>query len=137
MGFGEEIQGISAQDIYERIHPDDRHISFEQQKEVASGKVTSKPAEYCWKVNSGNTIGLVINVGLSETKRATSSLIGTIGYNKHKKVEQALKASHMRLTLFLKVVLVVFYSLTLMVEFVELTLSPTYDRLREDELLKA
>ena len=139
MGFGEEIQGISAQDIYERIHPDDRHISFEQQKEVASGKVTSKPVEYRWKVNSGEYRWFSDKRRLVRDKKGQPvALIGTIrDITKHKKVEQALKASHMRFNSIFKSSL----SGVLLVDLDGRVcrVNPTAQRmigLREDELIE-
>ena len=49
----EEINGISAQEAYERVHPDDRHISVEQQRRIASGEDSDALVEYRWRVKSG------------------------------------------------------------------------------------
>ncbi len=52
-GFSaEEMNRISAEEAFDRVHPDDRHISFEQQKVVAEG-LDPGPTEYRWKVKSG------------------------------------------------------------------------------------
>ena len=53
-GFtAEEIAGISAEEAAERVHPDDRHVSREQQRRVAAGEDEDEPVEYRWKVKSG------------------------------------------------------------------------------------
>jgi PAS domain S-box-containing protein len=53
-GFtAEEINNISAEEAYERVHPDDREISVSQQKLLTSGVDTSKSVEYRWKIKSG------------------------------------------------------------------------------------
>jgi hypothetical protein len=49
----EEINNISAEEAYERTHPDDRQITIDQQKKVAAGEDVSEPVEYRWKVKSG------------------------------------------------------------------------------------
>ena len=54
-GFtAEEIDGVSAEEAYERVHPDDRHISFEQQRRIVAGEDTDELVEYRWKVKSGD-----------------------------------------------------------------------------------
>jgi PAS domain S-box-containing protein len=50
----EEINNISAEEAYERIHPDDREISMQQQKLVAEGPESGMTVEYRWKVKSGD-----------------------------------------------------------------------------------
>ncbi len=53
-GFtAEEINGLSAQEAYERVHPDDRRVSVEHQRRVATGEDIDEPVEYRWKVKSG------------------------------------------------------------------------------------
>ena len=53
-GFSvEEINGISADEAYDRVHPDDRHISVEQQRRIVAGEDTDALVEYRWKVKSG------------------------------------------------------------------------------------
>lgn len=49
----EEINNISAEEAYERVHPDDREISVAQQKLVAEGLDNDSTVEYRWKVKSG------------------------------------------------------------------------------------
>jgi PAS domain S-box-containing protein len=49
----EEINGISAEEASERVHPDDRAISVEQQGRVAAGEDIDEPVEYRWRVKSG------------------------------------------------------------------------------------
>ncbi|MDD3873613.1 MAG: PAS domain S-box protein [Methanosarcina sp.] len=53
-GFtAEEINNISAEEVYERVHPQDRDLSISQQKLVAAGIDTPSTVEYRWKVKSG------------------------------------------------------------------------------------
>jgi PAS domain S-box-containing protein len=54
-GFtAEEMNNLSAEEAYERIHPDDRHLSVEQQRKVAAGEdAGGAPVEYRWRVKSG------------------------------------------------------------------------------------
>lgn len=52
-GFSmEELRDLSAEDAYERVHPDDREISIAQQKQAAAG-LDPGIVEYRWKVKSG------------------------------------------------------------------------------------
>ena len=53
-GFSmEELNGITAEEAHERVHPDDRQVSVEQQRRIAAGENTEEPVEYRWKVRSG------------------------------------------------------------------------------------
>ncbi|HET8872007.1 MAG TPA: PAS domain S-box protein [Aquabacterium sp.] len=53
-GFSlEELNGISAEEALERVHPDDREISLQQQRRIASGENDTYQSEYRWKVKSG------------------------------------------------------------------------------------
>lgn len=49
----EEINNISAEEVYEHIHPEDRIVSISQQKLVTAGIDTPSTVEYRWKVKSG------------------------------------------------------------------------------------
>ncbi|MGE5412924.1 MAG: PAS domain S-box protein [Syntrophomonadaceae bacterium] len=49
----EEINGISAEEAYGRVHPDDREVSVAQQQRVAAGEDVDEPVEYRWKVKDG------------------------------------------------------------------------------------
>ena len=49
----EEINGISAEEAHQRVHPDDRRLSIEQQSRVAAGEDVDEPVEYRWRVKSG------------------------------------------------------------------------------------
>jgi PAS domain S-box-containing protein len=49
----EEINNISAEEVYDRVHPDDREISITQQKLVAAGDDPGSTVEYRWKVKGG------------------------------------------------------------------------------------
>ncbi len=53
-GFdAKELQGISAEETYERVHPDDREASVAHQRRIAAGEEWNEPVEYRWKVKSG------------------------------------------------------------------------------------
>ncbi|NLE21707.1 MAG: PAS domain S-box protein [Actinobacteria bacterium] len=53
-GFtAEEIDRLSPQEALERVHPEDRHVTEEQQRRVATGQDTDEPVEYRWKMKSG------------------------------------------------------------------------------------
>lgn len=53
-GFSiEEMNALSAEETFERIHPDDRTLGIEQQHKIATGEELLTPAEYRWKVKSG------------------------------------------------------------------------------------
>jgi PAS domain S-box-containing protein len=53
-GFtADEIEGISAEEAYQRVHPEDRHISIEQQQRITAGEDSDAPVEYRWQVKSG------------------------------------------------------------------------------------
>lgn len=53
-GFtAEEMNGLSAEEVYERCHPDDRDVSVEQQRRLAAGEIDFGATEYRWKVKSG------------------------------------------------------------------------------------
>ncbi len=53
-GFSEqEISSITSEQIYARIHPDDREILRKQQERVIAGEDLSEPVEYRWKMKSG------------------------------------------------------------------------------------
>jgi PAS domain S-box-containing protein len=49
----EELMDITAEEAYERVHPDDRRRSVEQQAAVAAGVDIPEPIEYRWMVKSG------------------------------------------------------------------------------------
>jgi PAS domain S-box-containing protein len=53
-GFSaEELIDLSVEDVYERVHPEDRDISVNQQKQLAAGQDPGAPVEYRWRVKSG------------------------------------------------------------------------------------
>lgn len=54
-GFtADELNGLPAEEAYARVHPDDVHISIEQQRRAAAGlEPSGSPVEYRWKVKSG------------------------------------------------------------------------------------
>ena len=49
----EELQGITAEEAFERVHPEDREASIAQQQKVAAGEDLAETVEYRWKVKSG------------------------------------------------------------------------------------
>ncbi len=53
-GFAvKEINNISTEEVFERIHPNDRKLSIEQHKLVATGSESLEDIEYQWKVKNG------------------------------------------------------------------------------------
>lgn len=46
----EELQGITAEQVYELTHPDDREITKNQQRRVLEGTDDGEPVEYRWLV---------------------------------------------------------------------------------------
>ncbi len=49
----EELDGITAEEAYERTHPEDREVTVLQQQRVAAGEDSGEPVEYRWMVKSG------------------------------------------------------------------------------------
>ena len=49
----EEINNISAEEACDRVHPEDRELSVEQQRMVIAGEEPTEPVMYRWKVKSG------------------------------------------------------------------------------------
>ncbi len=49
----EELNGITAEEAYARVHPDDRELSIAQHQRVIAGEDPGEPVEYRWKVKSG------------------------------------------------------------------------------------
>jgi diguanylate cyclase (GGDEF)-like protein/PAS domain S-box-containing protein len=95
-GFtAEEINTITAEETYERVHPEDRKISIEQQKMAAAGLDTFNDVIYRWKIKSGEyrwfndrrklirnaqgqpsaIVGIINDI--TELKRATEALISS------------------------------------------------------------
>ncbi|HSK13253.1 MAG TPA: PAS domain-containing sensor histidine kinase [Phnomibacter sp.] len=53
-GFSyDEIINITAEEAFDRLHPEDRSVSMEQQKQIVAGHDVIDPVEYRWKVKSG------------------------------------------------------------------------------------
>ncbi len=53
-GFSiEELRNFPAEEVFERVHPEDRERLISQQSRVAAGEELTAPAEYRWKVKSG------------------------------------------------------------------------------------
>ncbi len=53
-GFSvEELRAMSASDILERVHPEDRHVPAGQQAAIEAGQEAGSNVEYRWKVKSG------------------------------------------------------------------------------------
>jgi PAS domain S-box-containing protein len=48
-----EMNDLPAEDAWERLHPDDRETSINQQKELAEGRDEFSATEYRWRVKSG------------------------------------------------------------------------------------
>ena len=49
----EEMENLPASEAYDRVHPEDRDISMEQQRRVAAGEDLELAVEYRWRVKSG------------------------------------------------------------------------------------
>ncbi|HUL40158.1 MAG TPA: PAS domain S-box protein, partial [Methanomassiliicoccales archaeon] len=49
----DELNGITAEEAYERTHPDDRRVTTEQQRRVSAGEDMETPVEYRWRVKGG------------------------------------------------------------------------------------
>lgn len=49
----EEINSITDEEAYNRVHPEDREVSVQQQKQIAAGLDTLTDVVYRWKVKSG------------------------------------------------------------------------------------
>ncbi len=49
----EELEGMTAEAAYGRVHPDDRHVSVAQQQAIVAGLDIAKTVEYRWRVKSG------------------------------------------------------------------------------------
>ncbi len=53
-GFtADEMAHMTAEEAFARVHPDDRHISVDQQRAIAAGDRELATVEYRWKVKSG------------------------------------------------------------------------------------
>lgn len=53
-GFSlEEINSLSREDAYERVHPEDRKLFIEQRKQLTQGMDIASTITYRWKVKSG------------------------------------------------------------------------------------
>lgn len=49
----EEMENLPASEAHDRVHPEDRAISVEQQRRVAAGEDLELAVEYRWRVKSG------------------------------------------------------------------------------------
>ena len=94
----EEINNISAKEVYERTHPDDRQITLEQQKKVAAGEDVSEPVEYRWRVKSGEYRWFSESRRLvRDEKGQTIALVGiSRDITEQKRAEEALRLSEER-----------------------------------------
>jgi PAS domain S-box-containing protein len=53
-GFlAEELLAMSASDVLDRVHPEDRHVPAEQLAAITGGRSEGSNVEYRWKVRSG------------------------------------------------------------------------------------
>jgi PAS domain S-box-containing protein len=94
-GFtAEEINGLTAEEAYERVHPDDRERSVAQQREVAAGRDLG-PVEYRWKVKSGEYRWFSDSrtVVRDQHGRAVSLVGVSRDVTEHKRTEEALRQS--------------------------------------------
>ena len=93
----EEILGMSAEEAYARVHPEDRNISVLQQQQIEAGLIID-PIEYRWKVKSGEYRWFSDNRKL--VKNSKGNPIALVGISRditHRKLaELALKYSEER-----------------------------------------
>ncbi len=99
-GFSaEEINGISAEEAYERVHPEDRQISVRQQQLVAGGEDTDEAVEYRWKVKSGEYRWFSDRRKI--VRDAAGEPVALVGISRditeEKRIETALRESETRL----------------------------------------
>lgn len=95
-GFtADEINNISAEEAYQRTHPEDRQLTIAQQKKVAAGDDTSEPVEYRWKVKSGEYRWFSDSRKLVRDEKGKA--VAMVGISRditeRKKAEEALKQS--------------------------------------------
>jgi PAS domain S-box-containing protein len=99
-GFSpEEINGISAEEAYERVHPEDRQLSVRQQQLVADGEDTDEAVEYRWKVKSGEYRWFSDRRKI--VRDAAGEPVALVGISRditeEKRIETALRESETRL----------------------------------------
>ncbi len=96
-GFtAEELNDLSAEEALARVHPDDRDISLEQQRRIAAGEDPGdEPAEYRWKVKSGEYRWFSDRRGLvrDEDGRPTALVGISRDVTERRRTEDALRAS--------------------------------------------
>jgi PAS domain S-box-containing protein len=96
-GFtAEEMNDLPAEEAFARIHPDDRHIFLEQQRRLAAGEeLSDEPAEYRWKVKSGEYRWFSDHRGLvrDEAGRPTALVGISRDITERRRAEDALRAS--------------------------------------------
>ncbi len=99
-GFtAEEINNISAEEAYERVHPEDREKSITQQKWVATGLDMPGTVEYRWKVKSGEYRWFSDSRKLvRDAKGQPVALVGVSrDISERKRAEEALRESEERM----------------------------------------
>ena len=99
-GFSaEEVNGISADEAYERVHPEDREISIRQQQLVAGGEDSEEAVEYRWKVKSGEYRWFSDRRKI--VRDAAGEPVALVGISRditeQKRIETALRESETRL----------------------------------------
>ena len=98
-GFSmDELNGMSAEEAYDRVHPDDRLTSVEQQKRVAAGEGGAEPVEYRWRVKSGEYRWFSDRRQVVRDKQGQPvALVGiSRDITERKQAEEALRASEER-----------------------------------------
>jgi PAS domain S-box-containing protein len=91
----EEISSVSAEAGFAHLHPDDREISVNQQKETVNGTAGYEDSEYRWKVKSGEYRWLSDRRKLVRNEQGDPVYL--VGINRDitesKKAEEALRES--------------------------------------------
>ena len=99
-GFtAEELEGMSAEEVHARVHPDDREVSVSQQRKVAAGEDLPEPVEYRCKVKSGEYRWFSDSRKL--VRDANGQPLALVGVSRditaRKQAEEALRESEERL----------------------------------------
>jgi PAS domain S-box-containing protein len=100
----EELREMTAEAVYDRVHPDDRHVAVSQQKTLAAGLEPESTVEYRWKVKSGEYRWFSDSRKLVRDGQGRPvALVGVSrDITKRKRLEERLRRSEARQALLLK-----------------------------------